>query len=387
MQPGVVLADKYRLERVLGEGTTGQVWRAVQLDLDRPVALKLMHPMLADREDAQLRFLREARVAASLRHPGAVRILDFGDSSAGLYLAMELLVGQTLRARQAAGPLPRALALDLAAQIAVVLDAAHRINLVHRDIKPENIFLVGGQAGPPALERSARRGTAAVAAAEPGSGSLHDPGGVGDAGAPRVRVVDFGLAFIADAQTSLGRLTADGVLGGTPAYMSPEQARGRAVGPPSDVYSLGCTLYELVAGRPPFVGSVTEVITRHAYAPAVPLRELELSPPPPVALDELLRTMLSKSPPLRPTAAQVVAALGTIAAGDAPATPLRLRPRATRAPSTVTDVAAATLPPGAIALVDDAGDGGDEGDAGPPLVLGVEGALDDDTRLALAAAH
>ncbi len=336
MVPGDLLADKYRLERILGEGATGVVWCATQLDLDRQVAVKVMHPNLAGRSDARLRFLREARVAASLHHPGAVGILDFGEAPAGMFLVMELLHGETLRDRLDRATLPRGLALEIATQIAVVLDAAHQINLVHRDIKPENTFLVSRADAP-----------------------------AGPLTTPLVRVVDFGLAFIADAQTSLGRLTADGILGGTPAYMSPEQARGRAVGPPSDIYSLGCTLYELIAGRPPFMGSVTEVITRHAYAPPLSLRELDLEPTPPAALDELLRTMLSKSPPLRPTAAQVIAALAALAAGDGDGA-LRLRPRSVR-----------SLPAVAVVTDDDA----------PAMVLAVEGTLDEDTRLALAAAH
>lgn len=332
MQPGDVLAGKYRLERALGEGATGVVWRAHQVGLDRPVAVKLMHPVLSGQRDAQARFLREARVAASLHHPGAVRILDFGQAEAGMFLVMELLEGETLRARLDREVMPRRLAYELTAQIALVLDAAHQINLVHRDIKPENTFLVGA-----------------------------------DPEAPTIKVVDFGLAFIADDHTSLGRLTADGVLGGTPAYNSPEQARGRAVGPASDIYSLGCTLYELIAGRPPFLGSVTEILTRHAFSPPLSLTELGLEPPAPAALDDLLRTMLGKSPPLRPTAAQVVAALAALAAPADGARPLRLQPRASRAlaPAVTTDLDA--LEPAA-------------------LVVAVEGKVDEDTRLALAAA-
>ena len=362
MEPGAVLADKYRLERVLGEGATGQVWRAIQLDLDRPVALKLLHPALASHPDGRLRFLREARVTASLHHPGAVRILDVGDaaSAGGMYLVMELLVGETLRARMDRGPLPRALALDVIEQIALVLEAAHRINLVHRDIKPENTFLLPAPPTAPAAARDV----------------------------PTVKLVDFGLAFIADAQTSLGRLTADGVLGGTPAYMSPEQARGRAVGPASDIYSLGCVLYELFAGRPPFVGSVTETITRHAYAPPVPLRDLELEPPAPAAVDELLRTMLSKSPPLRPTARQVVDAIAALvapggegAAERPSAAVLRLTPRGERQSVPAVPAAPAVPAPGAIVMIDD------PDDDTPVLVLAVEGALDDELRLALAAAR
>ncbi len=335
-----MLADKYRLERVLGEGATGQVWLASQIELARDVAVKLMHATQASRPDARLRFLREARVTASLHHPGAVQIIDFGDSAECMYLVMELLSGESLRARLDRGPLPLAQAVDAASQIADVLDAAHQINLVHRDIKPENTFVVGSPTSLPLL----------------------------------IKVVDFGLAFITDAGSSpsLGRLTADGVLGGTPAYMSPEQARGRSVGPPSDIYSLGCTLYEMISGRPPFLGSITETIMRHAYSAPVPLRELDLKPAPPAALDDLLHGMLGKSPPLRPTAARVIAALAKLsAASDSAGLPLRLRPRAVRALAPTVPLATAVdVPEEPIALV-----------------LGVEGALDEETRLALTAAR
>jgi len=233
---GELLAGKYRFEAPIGEGAMDVVWRATQLDLDRPVAVKLLHANLASRADARARFVREARVAATLHHPNAVRVLDFGEAPIGLYLVMELLIGTTLRQRLDRELLPRAETLAIAVQIARVLAAAHQVNLVHRDIKPENTFL-----------------------------EEHDDG-------PRVRVVDFGQAFIADAGASVGRLTDDGILGGTPAYLSPEQARGRQIGPASDIYSLGCTLYEMLAGRPPFLGNVAELITRHAYAPALTSR-------------------------------------------------------------------------------------------------------------------
>lgn len=263
----------------------GVVWRARQLDLDRPVAVKILHPNLASRGDARARFVREARVAATLAHEHAVRVLDFGEAPAGLYLVMELVAGRTLRAWLEDGPLPRAEALAIALAIARVLEAAHRINLVHRDIKPENTFVDRAPTG------------------------------------PDVRVVDFGLAFIADPQSSIGRMTEEGILGGTPAYMSPEQARGKAVGPPSDVYSLGCTLYEMLAGRPPFLGPVAELLTRHAYAPPLTLRELELEPPIDPSLDALVLAMLGKSPPLRPTAAAVATQLAALVDGDGAGAP------------------------------------------------------------------
>jgi serine/threonine-protein kinase len=280
---GAVIAGKYRLEAVLGKGATGTVWRAVQLGLDRPVALKLLHPQVADDEDALVRFSREARVAASLDHPSSVAVLDFGEDERRLYLVMELVDGESLRARMQRGKLAVDTAATIVRQVATALGAAHRIRLVHRDIKPENVILPTGTPAPPA------------------------------------KVVDFGLAFILDTDDArrVGRVTLDGMVAGTPAYMSPEQVRGGSIGPPSDIYSLGCMLYELIAGKPPFTGPVGEILTRQAYAPAIPLRHLELEPPPPTTLDDLVQAMLSKSPSSRPTANRVVALLARHESEDA----------------------------------------------------------------------
>jgi serine/threonine-protein kinase len=271
--PGHVIAGKYRLDAVLGKGATGTVWRALQLGLDRAVAIKLLHPQIAARDEAHVRFSREARVAASLDHPSSVAVLDFGETDGLLYLVMELVNGESLRAKLLQGPMPLASAFTIVRQVAAALAAAHRIRLVHRDIKPENVILPAD----------------------------HQP----------AKVVDFGLAFIVDPEEldHMGRVTADGSVAGTPAYMSPEQVRGGSIGPPSDVYSLGCTLYELIAGRPPFVGAVGEVLTRHAYAPPIGLRHLELAERPPAVIDDLVLSMLSKSPSSRPTASRVGAAL------------------------------------------------------------------------------
>ena len=274
--PGHVIAGKYRLVKILGTGATGTVWRAMQLGLERPVAIKLLHEHIASREDAKARFEREARVAASLAHPSSVAVLDFGDDAGQLYFVMELVEGETLRSRLQKGALPLDQAITIVRQIAQALAAAHRLRLVHRDIKPENVILPEDEPEEPA------------------------------------KVVDFGLAFVVDPvdQPMLGRMTHDGSVVGTPAYMSPEQVRGASMGPPSDVYSLGCVFYELIAGKPPFSGSVGEIFARHAYAPAIPLRQLPLAQPPPVAIDDLIQSMLSKSATSRPSAARIVHLLG-----------------------------------------------------------------------------
>ena len=336
MEAGATLAGKYRLDAVIGEGAMGVVWRATQLGLGRRVAVKVMHAGFARHDGARARFTREARVAAALRHPSVVAVLDFGeadDADRALYLVMELLIGQSLRAHLELRHPTLAEAAAVTVQVARALGAAHAIHLVHRDIKPENIFLEG-----------------------------HEDG-------HRVRVVDFGLAFIAaapdQARGSLGRMTDEGVLGGTPLYMSPEQTRGAEVGPASDVYSLGCVLYELVAGRPPFSGTIVEMLTRHAYSPPVPLRKLapDLAIAP--ALDDFVLAMLAKLPASRPTPEQIVAVLAPLAAGDE---------RETRAPGSRTE---RMLPPS----------------VPPPLPAASEamialawlGAIDDGLVLGLAA--
>lgn len=267
-EPGDVLGGRYRVEARIGDGSTGVVYRAVQLALDRPVALKVLHPRLAADDRARARFEREARVASALDHPSAVPIHDFGEVDGHLFLAMEMVEGETLRDRLSGGALPRDEAVDVAWQVADVLAAAHRVGLVHRDLKPDNVFV------------------------EPASGRR------------RARVVDFGLAFVTGDSRS-GRLTVEGVVAGTPGYLSPEQARGRDVGPPTDVYALGCTLFEMLEGQRPFRGADMDVLARQMYAPPPPLRGTEGVDAVPTALAALVEAMLRKRARERPDAATV----------------------------------------------------------------------------------
>ncbi len=312
---GRVLASKYRLDQEIGAGAMGRVYRAYQLDLARDVAVKVLHPMMASDEGAQLRFAREAKVAARLAHPAAVAVLDYGIDDEMAYLVMELMEGETLRERMSREPLARPDALAVAADVADALIAAHEIRLIHRDIKPENIF----------LQRTAW--------------------------GERVRVVDFGLAFLATGEVALGRMTQDGYVGGTPAYMAPEQVHGRGVGPAADIYGLGCMLYELIAGHPPFRGSLAELLTSQAYAPARPLRILSLTPPVAPELDRLVLAMLSKSAPLRPSPSAVWQALQALAA-ETPSratAPSYISARSARALGRATDRAAGRAASGTIA--------------------------------------
>lgn len=272
--PGTVVAERFFVCELLGEGGMGAVYRAEQRGLRREVALKIIRPDRLHRPAARERFLREARVASLLRHPGVVAIHDFGEHAGGLYLAMELLDGPPLRScvdeHLQLVSWPRVIAITAA--IADVLDAASAVGLVHRDLKPENVIL------------------------------HREP-----SGAERVVVVDFGLAFIAEGDEEVRRMTREGVLAGTPEYMSPEQCRGSLeLGPPSDVYALGVMLHELAIGKTPFQGDTALVLSRHLFVPPPSLRQTAPEGRDvPAAIDELVQRMMGKEPRDRPTAAQV----------------------------------------------------------------------------------
>lgn len=269
---GDIIDGRYRLGPVIGRGATGTVHRARHTLLDREVAIKLLHA--SGSPQARARFEREARVASALDHPSAVKVFDVGDAEGVAYLAMELVGGEPLRSLLRAGPLEPDDALGLAAEIAAVLAVAHRLPLVHRDLKPSNVM----------VERApALRGA---------------------------RLLDFGLAFLGGRGD---RMTLEGVVAGTPAYLSPEQARGRVdLGPATDVYALGCVVHEMLSGAPPFVGTELEVLTRQLYAPPPPLRVASALPS---SLPSLVSAMLAKRPEDRPSAAEVVRALQALGSG------------------------------------------------------------------------
>lgn len=263
---GKVLAGRYRLVELIGRGGAGEVWRAEDAVLDRPVAVKLLRAIDGDPLDSMSRFQTEARAAARLQHPNVVATYDVGAAADQVFLVMELVDGKDLTALlRTAGPPSGKLVAELAVQGARGLEAAHRAGIVHRDIKPGNLLL-------------AANGT--------------------------LKITDFGIAKTAGAET-----TGLDVLLGTAAYVSPEQVRGDSATPASDWYAFGCVLYELVAGRPPFSGStVDEVLRQHLDtapdADALKARS-EVSP----GLTALILGLLAKNPADRPTTVSAVRAM------------------------------------------------------------------------------
>lgn len=238
---GTVIAERYQIEQKLGEGAMGTVYEAIQLTIGRTVALKVMGGVQANEVDLR-RFHREAKSASFLRHPNVVSVHDFGfDESLQIpFLAMELLSGRTLgKVIKAEAPLDPARTLAILEQITRGLVAAHRAGIVHRDLKPDNVMV----------------------------GLLAD-------GEEHVTVLDFGIAKEIEVGTKgrLENLTASGVIVGTPRYMSPEQINGISAVPQSDLYSLGCIMFEMLTGAPPFVADdVAKLLLRHSFGPRPPL--------------------------------------------------------------------------------------------------------------------
>jgi serine/threonine-protein kinase len=238
------LAPQYRLERELGRGGMGVVFRATDTTLDRPVAIKVVHPELAAHASIVRRFLAEARTIARLRHPSIVAVHAAGTAQGLLYYVMDEVEGESLRDRlDREGKLPVADVTRIVADLASALDAAGRAGVVHRDVKPENVL----------LER--------------------------DTG--RALLADFGIAraMVADGASSTGQ----GVAVGTPAYMSPEQAAGEEVDSRSDLYGLGVVGYEMLVGHPPFQGSNRVVVSKHIAERPVPVERLRAECPKPLA--------------------------------------------------------------------------------------------------------
>ncbi len=262
---GEILAGRYRILGALGSGGMGTVYAAERQDLaDMPVAIKVLHPELAKRKDATVRFRREADVVASLHHPNIVNVLDFVAAEDDLtFLVMELLRGDTLTQAIAHDPpFSAERAAFVAAQVLSALAAAHAAKIVHRDLKPDNVFLT-------------------------------TMSNIGDL----VKVVDFGIAKLQTDDIDT-KLTQTGTVLGTPAYMAPEYARGEAAGALGDIYAVGCVMYEMLTKEPPFTGANYNALL-FAILDKTPTSLLELRPDLPAELVVVVETAMARDPAKR----------------------------------------------------------------------------------------
>ncbi|HEY5945687.1 MAG TPA: serine/threonine-protein kinase [Kofleriaceae bacterium] len=273
---GLKIDGQFEIDGILGGGSFGTVYRGKQIGLDRPVAVKVPTSEIAADPVMARRFAREARSAARIQHPGVVAIYAVGELADGRpYLAMQYVEGEPLDKAIASGPLPPVRALRIARQIASALVETHAMDVVHRDLKPTNI-----------MWRRDRTGD------------------------DRITIVDFGIAVCKPGNADATRLTAGGLIG-TPHYMSPEQAHGEQVDARADLYALGCLLFELATGVPPFEGSGFEVLLAHLGRPA-PLPS-ETNPNVPEAIDRLCAMLMRKKPEDRPQSADDVVQLIDVA--------------------------------------------------------------------------
>ncbi len=291
VRPAGQMIGRYRMQSHLGVGGVGEVWLAADTILDRKVALKLLRPELTGASDRLQRFFREARAASALNHPNILTIYDIGEADGIQFIATEFIAGVTLRRRLADGPMEMPEAVATTTQIVAALETAHRAGIVHRDIKPENVML--------------------------------RPDGL-------VKVLDFGLARVSEAQTgqydpapARDIKTDPGKVMGTLDYMSPEQARGLEVDARSDIFSLGIVLYEMLAGKRPFEGKTsTDVLVAIVNKPPVPLSCY--LPDAPVALYAAVAKALQKDTNARyQTMGDFAAALQTLVSARATTTSTR----------------------------------------------------------------
>jgi serine/threonine protein kinase len=275
-----ILGGQFLVLEKIGTGGMGSVYKASQPAMNRMVAIKILHPKLANRKDLTSRFRREARAMSQLTHPNTVKVFMYGEmeEDGSLYIVMEMLEGKNLnQAVRKDGPIPRERAIPILIQVCGALQEAHDLGIVHRDLKPENIFLArqGGQDYP--------------------------------------KVLDFGLAKVTERQMQPGSLilTQEGMVFGTPEFMSPEQAQGKTLDARSDIYSLAVILYEVLTGKLPFSAkSPMEHIQKHVTEPIIPLSERVADKQFPPGLDAVLARALAKKPEQRyQTAAEFAEAL------------------------------------------------------------------------------
>jgi beta-lactam-binding protein with PASTA domain/tRNA A-37 threonylcarbamoyl transferase component Bud32 len=301
-QGPTVFSGRYELHRRIGKGGMAEVSLARDQLLDRPVAIKVLFPEFATDPSFVERFRREATAAANLSHPNIVGVYDWGEAEGTYFIVMEYVNGRTLsQVLRADGQFHPDRAADIGADVAAALGFAHRNGVVHRDVKPGNVLV--------------------------------DQNGL-------VKVADFGIARAITATTD-DHLTQVGTVMGTATYFSPEQARGDAVDPRSDIYSLGCVLYELVVGRPPFSGdSPVAIAYKQVHESPTPPRQI--NPSVPVALEAIILKCLAKNPANRyPSAEDLRADLRRFREGNRILAEPVMAPPVARAPA-ATGVLAAT---------------------------------------------
>jgi eukaryotic-like serine/threonine-protein kinase len=263
---GQRVAGQFEIVDRIGSGGMGAVYRALQPEMNRHVAIKILHPKYVSRKDLVARFRREARAMSQLSHPNTARVFLYGQlEDQACYFVMEHLEGRNLaQVVRAEGPMEPHRAIDLMVQVCGALEEAHRAGIIHRDLKPENIFLT-------------------------------TQGGIED----YPKVLDFGLAKVTEKQMRPGSLilTGEGMVFGTPEFMSPEQAQGKPLDPRSDIYSLGVVLYELLSGKLPFdAKQPLEFIHLHVSKPPIPLQERAPDHPMPPGVEAAVMRALAKAP-------------------------------------------------------------------------------------------
>jgi eukaryotic-like serine/threonine-protein kinase len=265
-----LLGGQFRVLEKIGTGGMGSVYKAEQPAMNRMVAIKILHPKLAGRKDLTSRFRREARAMSQLTHPNTVKVFMYGEleDDGSLYIVMEMLEGRNLNQTvRKEGPLPVERAIPVLIQVCGALQEAHDLGIVHRDLKPENIF-------------------------------LSKQGGIPD----YPKVLDFGLAKVTEQQMQPGSviLTQEGMVFGTPEFMSPEQAQGKTLDARSDIYSLAVILYEVLTGKLPFTARTPmEYIQKHVTDPIIPLSERVPDRKFNKGLDDVLAKALEKHPDRR----------------------------------------------------------------------------------------
>jgi serine/threonine protein kinase len=261
-----ILNGQFQILQKIGSGGMGAVYKALQPEMNRMVGVKILHPKLANRKDLVSRFRREARAMSQLTHPNTVKVFLYGELEDGsLYIIMEFLEGKNLNQTvRGEGPFPMERALPVLIQACGALDEAHKAGIIHRDLKPENIFLVQ-------------------------SGGLRD----------YAKVLDFGLAKVGERQMRPGSviLTQEGMVFGTPEFMSPEQAQGKPLTPGSDIYSLAVILYEVLTGKLPFdAKSAMDYIQLHVTGRPTPLNQRVAGKTFPPLLEHIIDRALAKRP-------------------------------------------------------------------------------------------